>query len=141
LASREANKLALQDGLFGFFTGVDIRGFDGEADRPDKLPDAGSIVLVEVNELEPEVDLNPVTYHKTVVFGIAALADTSATAESLVRGIGAVVVSDRTLGGACEWADVAPLDGQDHETETGSAGHIDMRLAVTVEYSTTNPAE
>ena len=58
----------------------------------------------------------------------------------MLAAIGAAIEADRTLGGASEWADAEGGDFDD-QTQAGSAGHCEVRITVSAEYTTTNPLD
>lgn len=115
-------------------------GFSGKPGKPERITSGGAVALIAADPPEPEIDLNPVTYHHELPLDLAVLAPTIGQALEMVTAIGAAVEADRTLGGTCEWAD-AEGAGLDEETMAGTDGHIEARCTVTAAYSTTNPLE
>ena len=114
------------------------RGFEGEPGKPDVITSGGAVGLLGVDAGDPEVDLNPPTYHFETAFTLAVLADTIEQAGTMMTAIGAAIVADRTLGDTCDWAEGAS-SGLDEETMTGVDGYVEGRCLVTTAYSTTNP--
>ncbi len=135
---RDAIRSALEALIATALPNAQRRGFAGEPGKPDRLEAGGAVVLAGVDAGEPEIDLNPPTYHYEAAFTLAVLADTIEQADTMLTAIGAGIAADRTLGGACEWAEgVSP--GLDEETMAGSDGHVDARCIVTAAYATQNP--
>lgn len=137
---RAAIQTALANLIGSALPDARLTGFEGGPGKPDRVLSAGAVALIATNAPEPEIDLNPTTYHFDTDFDLAVMAQTTGQALAMLTAIGAAIIADRTLGSTCEWAD-ADAAGLDEETMTGTDGHIEARCTVTATYATTNPLE
>ena len=137
---RSSIKAALKTLIDGAFPDARIEGFDGAPVKPDRIDADGLVQLESEGSGEEQVDLNPVTYNKTALFEIVIAAPDAAGCAAMASALGLAIVSDRQLGGACEWLD-ANAGETDDLTEDGMTGHFEARVTVSAEYSTTNPLD
>ena len=137
---REAIKAALANTIGAALPDARLEGFDGAPAKPGAIGAGGLVELEGISDGGPRVDLNPFTYHKTARFDLVVAARTADSAGAMLAAIGAAIEADRTLGGASEWADADGGDFDD-QTQAGSAGHCEVRITVSAEYTTTNPLD
>ena len=137
---REAIKAALADSIGAALPDARLEGFGGAPAKPGAIGADGLVELEGISDGEQSVDLNPFTYHKTARFDLVVAARTADAAGAMLAAIGAAIEADRTLGGASEWADAEGGDFDD-QTQAGSAGHCEVRITVSAEYTTTNPLD
>lgn len=115
-----------------------------EAPLPERVPDAGLLILRDGTPGDPEATMSPLMYHfeheaEIEVFVKGADAATRATRlDALLQTIGTGIEDDRTLGGTCDWADPGaaaptdlPIDGAD--------GIKAVMIPVLLHYATSNP--
>jgi hypothetical protein len=106
---------------------------------PERVPAAGLVILRDGEPGEPEVTLSPLEYHwrhraelEVVVQGPN---DRDALFDDLCAAIAAVLAADRTLGGACDWAEPGPPRPVDLPVE-GAASLKAAVIPVTLHYTT-----
>lgn len=121
MTARETAVSALASALDGV-AGALLR----DASRPESIPAGGLIVLREGVADAPEATLSPATYHyrhpvtlEIYVSGADQAARISAL-DALLIGIGSAI-TDRTLGGAVDWTEVAEAAQVTEEAEPGTA--------------------
>ena len=89
---------------------------------PERIPPAGLIILRDGQPGEPEVTLSPLRchyQHRAELEVIVQAPGNLATAfDTLIAAIGTKLVTDRTLGGLCDWVEAEapalvdlPVDG------------------------------
>jgi hypothetical protein len=72
---------------------------------PERVPDAGLLILRDGEPGEPEVTLSPLSYHyqhRAEIEAVVQGADRDVLFDTLTASIGTVLAADRTLGGLCE---------------------------------------
>jgi hypothetical protein len=109
---------------------------------PERIPPAGLIILRDGQPGEPEVTLSPLRYHyehRAELEVIVEVAGNRATAfDALITAIGAVLETDRTLGGLCDWIEPEAPASVDLPVE----GAVTLKAAVitvVLHYTTTGP--
>lgn len=122
---------------------VQVRGFDKDTARPQSIGEAGTVIGHPGDPGEPDVDLNPVTYHwqheMEMEFAASPAAeDPAADLDTMLETFGEAIIADRTLGGLVDWLDVIP-GPEDDQLIGGAATTRWVSLTVIVHYSTTNP--
>lgn len=122
---------------------VTVRGFDTDTARPASIGTNGTVVGHPGDPGEPDVDLNPVTYHwqheMEMEFAASpAASDPAGSLDAMMQAFGSAVISNRTLGGLVDWLDVTP-GAEDDQLMNGAATTRWASLTVTAHYSTTNP--
>ncbi|NRP31725.1 hypothetical protein XMV209_002993 [Aliiroseovarius sp. xm-v-209] len=74
---------------------------------PERIPPEGLLTLRDGDPGEPELTLSPLAYHYQHRAEIEVIVQVSegrdAAFDWLVVSLGAVLASDRTLGGLCDW--------------------------------------
>ena len=92
---------------------------------PERIPPSGLIILRDGKPGDPEVTLSPLTYfyeHRAELeVVIQAGSWRNALFDALTAAIGAVLASNRTLGGLCDWVEAEapepvdlPIEGLRH---------------------------
>ncbi len=108
---------------------------------PERVPAEGLLILRDGEPGEPEVTLSPLRYHYQHRAEIEAVVQNDArdaAFDTLCASVGAVIASDRTLGGLCDWVEVeAPLP-VDLPVE-GAASLKAAVIMVILHYSATDP--
>lgn len=106
---------------------------------PERIPDAGLLILRDGTPGDPSVTMSPLRYHyqhraevEAFVRGGEGLDDLF---DTLVSGVGAVLAVDRTLGGRCDWAEPDAPEPADLPVE-GAATIRAAVLIVTLHYTT-----
>lgn len=121
--------------------GATVRRNEGP---PEAIPAAGLVVVHDGDPGEPEVTMSPLTWHyehraEIDVFVEAQTSDaTDAAFDAVKAAIGAALAADRTLGGACDWAEaMAPKQSELplYGAEPVKAGTIPVML----HYAATDP--
>ena len=127
MTARETAVSALASALDGV-AGALLR----DASRPESIPAGGLIVLREGVADAPEATLSPATYHyrhpvtlEIYVSGADQAARISAL-DALLVDIGSAI-TDRTLGGAVDWTEVAEAA---QATEDAEPGTVPVRQAL-----------
>lgn len=120
-----------------------VRGFDGDTARPSSIGPHGTIIGHPGDPGEPEVDLNPVTYHwmHDIELELAAPAtgtDAAAALDAMLVPIGEAVLADRALGGLVDWLEIGGAV-EDDQLMSGAATTRWASVTLTAHYSTLNP--
>lgn len=120
---------------------ANVRGFDGDAEKPDRIGPGGCVVGTRSDPGDPEVDLSPLTYNyrHRIELEIAAEGGVGGDPlDSMLLTIGAAVAADRFLGGLCQFLSAEAAEMMD----TGDDGVPSINWAlvpIIAEYSTENP--
>ncbi len=111
--------------------------------QPERVPSGGLVILRDGEPGEPEVTLSPLRYHwrhraevEVIVQGRIPEARDAAF-DSLVSAIGAVLATDRTLGGLCDWMEPDAPQPVDLPVEGAQALKAAV-IAVTLHYTTSD---
>ena len=108
---------------------------------PERVPTAGLLILRDGEPGEPEVTLSPLRYHyqhRAEIEAVVQGAARDTTFDSLCASIGAVIASDRTLGGLCDWVEAEAPRPVDLPVE-GAASLKAAVIPVILHYSTADP--
>ena len=109
---------------------------------PERIPATGLIILRDGNPGEPEVTLSPLTWvyeHRAELeVVIQAGSGRDALFDALTADIGAVLASDRTLGGLCDWVEAEAPEPVDLPIE-GAAALKAAVIIIVLHYSTADP--
>jgi hypothetical protein len=110
---------------------------------PERLPGGGLVILRDGDPGAPEVTLSPLAYHyehraeiEVIVQGKTPAARATAF-DTLVQAIGTALVTDRTLGGFCDWTEAHAPQPVDLPVE-GAAALKAAIIPVILTYSTTD---
>lgn len=112
--------------------------------KPERIAPGGLIIVRDGDPGEPEVILSPLThvYTHRVAIEIATYETSSQTREqvldAMLGAIGAAVVSDRTLGGLCDFIEAEAPSTDDIEVAGARASRW-ADLAIIAVYGTTDP--
>jgi len=115
-----------------------------DAVEPERVPSGGLVILRDGDPGEPEVTLSPLRYHwqhQAEVEVIVQDKDAGHRAtlfDVLVEQINGVLVTDRTLGGLCDWIEPGAPQPVDLPISGGEALKSAI-LPVTLIYTTTAP--
>jgi hypothetical protein len=109
---------------------------------PERIPAAGLIILRDGKPGEPDVTLSPLTYfyeHRAELeIVIQAGTGRDAVFDGLTASIGAVLATDRTLGGLCDWVEAEAPEPIDLPIE-GAAALKAAVITVVLHYATSDP--
>jgi len=110
---------------------------------PMSLPSRGLVIIRDGDPGEPEVTLSPLIYHYEHRAEIEVMvqgdgADRIARFDQVCGAIGAVLVANRTLSGACDWVEAAAPVPSDLPVD-GAYPVRAATIAVTLHYSTPDP--
>ena len=112
--------------------------------KPERIPPGDLVILRDGDPGEPEVILSPLiyVYSHRIPIEIAAYETSSQTREQVLDGmlgaIGTAVVSNRTLGGLCDFVEAEAPATEDVETTGARAGRW-ADVAILAVYGTTDP--
>jgi hypothetical protein len=108
---------------------------------PERVPAAGLLILRDGDPGDPAVTLSPLLYHfqhraelEVIVQGVARDAGFA----TLCGQIGAVISSDHTLGGLCDWVEAEAPRPVDLPVE-GAASLKAAVITIVLHYTTTGP--
>ncbi len=111
---------------------------------PERVPAGGLLILRDGDPGAPEVTLSPLAYHyehrteiEVIVQGKTPVARAT-TFDTLVQAIGAVITTDRTLGGLCDWSEAQAPQPVDLPVE-GAAALKAAIIPVILHYTTADP--
>jgi hypothetical protein len=108
---------------------------------PERVPDAGLLILRDGEPGEPEVTLSPLAYHyqhRAEIEAVVQGPDRDVLFDTLTASIGTVLAADRTLGGLCEWVEAKAPQPVDLPVE-GAASLKAAVIPVVLHYSTADP--
>lgn len=112
------------------------------ASLPERIPDAGLLIMRDGQPGEPEVTLSPLQFywqHRVEIEAFVRGASGLDTAfDVLAERIGLAVDFDRTLGGLCDWIDSDAPEPVDLAVE-GAAGIKAAVLVLTLHYTSADP--
>jgi hypothetical protein len=112
--------------------------------KPERIPPGGLAIIRDGDPGEPEVILSPLIYVYThrIPIELAAYETSSQTREqvldSMLGAVGAVVASNRTLGGLCDFIEAEAPATEDVEATGARAGRW-ADAAIVAVYGTTDP--
>lgn len=120
---------------------ANVRGFDADAEKPERIGAGGCVIGARGDPGEPEIDLSPLSYNYRHRFELEIAAEDGAggaALDTMLLALGAAVAADRTLGGLCQFLDVEAAEYMDATDE--NLPSISWALVpVIAEYSTNNP--
>ena len=108
---------------------------------PERVPDAGLLILRDGEPGEPEVTLSPLAYHyqhRAEIEAVVQGPDRDVLCDTLTASIGTALAADRTLGGLCEWVEAEAPQPVDLPVE-GAASLKAAVIPVVLHYSTADP--
>lgn len=120
---------------------AEVRGFDGDASKPGRIGDNGTVIGHPGDPGDPEIDLSPLTYHYQHRLYLELAAPEGAggvTLDAMLEAIGAAVAADKFLGGLCEYFSAEAPDRNDRTTPTVATSNW-ATVPLVAEYSTENP--
>ena len=106
---------------------------------PERVPNAGLLILRDGEPGEPEVTLSPLRYHyqhRAEIEAVVQGAARDAAFDTLCASIGAALATDRTLGGLCDWVEAEAPRPVDLAVE-GAASLKAAVIPVILHYTTT----
>ena len=112
--------------------------------KPERIPPSGLAIIRDGDPGEPEVILSPLIYVYThrIPIEFAAYETSSQTREQVLDGmlgaVGTAVVTNRTLGGLCDFIEAEAPATEDIETAGARAGRW-ADVAIIAVYGTTDP--
>lgn len=109
---------------------------------PERIPATGLIILRDGKPGNAKVMLSPLTYfyeHRAELeVVIQAGTGRDALFDALAASIGAALVTDRTLGGLCDWVEAEAPEPVDLPIE-GAASLKAAVITVVLHYATSDP--
>jgi hypothetical protein len=108
---------------------------------PERVPNAGLLILRDGEPGEPEVTLSPLRYHyqhRAEIEAVVQGATRDTTFDTLCSSIGGALAVDRTLGGLCDWIEAEAPRPVDLAVE-GAASLKAAVIPVVLHYSTADP--
>ncbi|SDG06519.1 acyl-CoA transferase [Rhodobacter capsulatus] len=109
---------------------------------PERIPEAGLIILRDGQPGEPEVTLSPLRYyyqHRAELEVVVQAPSGRASAfDSLIAAVGAALHADRTFGGLCDWVEPEAPASVDLPIE-GAAALKAAVITVVLHYTTSSP--
>lgn len=135
ITRREPVLKALHDALLAMPGGVTVMR---NAVLPERIPDAGLLILRDGTPGRPEVTLSPLRWHwqhRAELEVFLRGADLDDRFDALTSAIGALLTSDRTLGGICDWVEAEAPEPADLPVEGASTIRAAV-LGITLHYTT-----
>ena len=109
---------------------------------PERIPTSGLIILRDGKPGDPEVTLSPLIYlyeHRAELeVVIQAGTGRDALFDALTASIGAVISTERTLGGLCDWVEAEAPEPVDLPIE-GTASLKAAVITVVLHYTSPDP--
>lgn len=109
---------------------------------PERIPEAGLIILRDGQTGDPEVTLSPLRYHfehrAELEVVVQSATNRGSAFGTLIASIGTALEADRTLGGLCDWVEPDAPASVDLPIE-GAAALKAAAITVVLHYTTTGP--
>ncbi|KFI32643.1 acyl-CoA transferase [Haematobacter missouriensis] len=108
---------------------------------PERIPDAGLIILRNGTPGSPEVTLSPLHYHwqhRAEIEVFLRGGDLDHRFDALTAAIGAALNTDRSIGGTCDWIEAEAPEPADLPIDGAGAIRAAV-LIVTLHYTTADP--
>ena len=108
---------------------------------PERIPDAGLLILRDGAPGAPEVTLSPALFHwqhRAELEVFLRGSDLDDRFDALTAAVGIQLASDRTLGGICDWIEAEAPEPADLPVEGASTIRAAV-LFVTLHYTTADP--
>lgn len=108
---------------------------------PERVPGAGILILRDGDPGDPAVTLSPLRYHyqhRAELEAVVQGQDRDALFGVLAAGVGAALVTDRTLGGLCDWVEAEAPRPVDLAVE-GAASLKAAVIPIVLHYATADP--
>lgn len=109
---------------------------------PERVPPAGLMILRDGNPGEPGVTLSPLMYHyqhrAELEVIVQSMVQRDSLFDALTAQIGAVICTDRTLGGLCDWVEPEAPEPVDLPVEGGASLKAAV-VPVVLHYATADP--
>jgi hypothetical protein len=108
---------------------------------PERVPDAGLLILRDGEPEEPEVTLSPLAYHyqhRAEIEAVVQGPDRDVLFDTLTASISTALAADRTLGGLCDWVEAEAPQPVDLPVQ-GAASLKAAVIQVVLHYSTADP--
>lgn len=138
ITRRETVLKVLHEALLGMPGGATMLR---NAVLPERIPDAGLLILRDGTPGTPEVTLSPLRWHwqhRAELEVFLRGGDLDDRFDALSAAIGALLASDRTLGGICDWIEAEATESADLPIDGASAIRAAV-LFVTLHYTTADP--
>lgn len=135
---REQVLSALHDQLQAIPGGIAVLR---NASLPERIPDAGLLILRDGTPGEPEVTLSPLRYHyehRAEIEAFVRGTGLDAAFDALTSAVGTVLATDRTLSGLCDWVEPEAPEPADLPVEGATMIRAAV-LIVTLHYTSTDP--
>lgn len=135
ITRRETVLKALHDTLLAIPGGATVMR---NAVLPERIPDAGFVILRDGTPGTPEVTFSPALYHwqhRTELELFLRGSDLEDRFDALTAAIGALLASDRTLGGICDWIEAEAPEPADLPVEGATTIRAAV-LSITLHYTT-----
>ena len=120
---------------------ADVRGFDGDTSKPDKIGSDGTVIGHPGEPGDPEVDLSPLAFnyaHRMYLEVGAAGGAGGAPLDAMLAAIGVAIRAERTLGGLCDWLEAVAPDRNDRTTARVATTNWAV-LPIVAHYTTSDP--
>lgn len=135
--------LALRALVTAALPDADIIGFEKDGSKAVQAGAGGTVIGHPGDPGEPEIDLNPLTYHYQWSFPLEVApprghADQAGMLATMLAAIGAAVKANRTLGGLVDWLEATAPE----EEDMIAAGAASLRWAgfmLTAHFATLDP--
>lgn len=135
ITRRETVLKALHDALLAIPGGATVMR---NAVLPERIPDAGLLILRDGTPGTPEVTLSPALYHwqhRAELEVFLRGGDLDDRFDALTAGIGTELASHRTLGDICDWVEAEAPEPADLPVEGATTIRAAV-LFVTLHYTT-----
>lgn len=108
---------------------------------PERIPEAGLVVLRDGTPGAPDTTLSPLRYHwqhRAEIEVFLRGGDLDDRFDRLIAMIGSVLISDRCLGGICDWIEAEAPEPADLPVDGANTIRAAV-LIVTLHYTTADP--
>lgn len=108
---------------------------------PERIPDAGLLILRDGTPGTPEVTLSPLRWHwqhRAELEVFLRGTDLDDRFDTLTAAVGGVLAGDCTLGGICDWIEAEAPEPADLPVEGASTIRAAV-LGITLHYTTADP--
>lgn len=135
ITRRETVLKALHEALLDLSGGVTVLR---NAVLPERIPDAGLVILRDGTPGAPEVTLSPLRWHwqhRAELEVFLRGTDLDDRFDTLTAAVGGVLAGDRTLGDLCDWIEAEAPEPADLPVDGASTIRAAV-LGVTLHYTT-----
>lgn len=120
---------------------ADIRGFEGDTTKPQRIGAGGTIIGHPGDPGDPDVDLSPLCYNYEHVLYLEVTGPggkAGPALDAMLKALGEAIRANRSLGGLCCWLEAQAPDRNDRTTDAVQTTNW-ATVPIVAQYSTPDP--